>query len=1349
MVQALVSENDPTQFCYNSIVVDDSGRLWLKPCSVAEQLYGLNVVQFDGYDRWPITVRPKSWQGTIQSNLEGFSSKGFLYGFINQNYEKSTLYNFDISRSQLKHTSIVEGIIGGIEEYESGKFWVLQKVKGAFNILHWDGLQIDLYATIPNKSHTNSLDHPFANQAKSNFIYQDSALWIIDKYLPLISFHIPAKSIKKYNVASFPGFNKGLASDLSVANSESFVTIRDSIVYFMHDVLSPQFYQLDLRKATNQFSPISFVSPQKKAEGIWQDELGNLLFIYENTDKTTGAILLDNNKQLFDYTAIIANLPTIEFVHGRDFKQQALFGTRRGAYFVQLFQPNSISTIPTPRGPRHIRQLDSDEFIVWIDQDPKIIKDGQITNRFEQSCFQAALEVPGRKGLLTDSQGQVWLQDRLQLRRYMPDSDGSCIRYPFGMEVDRAQFLPNDKLIIQELKNKELFQFDLNTKEVSPISSKPLQFKSIIHDMQASSNEILWLATNEGLYKVNLINGEVKHYGYTPDFEDHRILVIHEDRRGHLWLGTVSRGIQVFDPQKEEVYQVINETDGLSNNIVVGILEDEDGDIWAATYNGLSLVSPKGKVITILKKKDGLLHNEFNRYAHFKSQDGMLFFGGVNGINILNPQLVKQQLKSSQSTNIYTTQLTYYDAKKEQTTYLRNYVPHTTPLNLTAEQRFLTVNVGMSNYGNSATNRFAYRLAGLQDDWNYMESEHIIRLPNLPSGNYQLEIAGIDHNGNWTSNTIQIPIRAKEFFYRQSWFYVLCAMPFLIFAFLWIRRLRYEKYRLKQEVYKRTLKIRQDKELIQQQANELQQLDQMKSRFFANISHDLRTPITLISGPAELLAEEEYIQAKGAFHKAVLTISKNSKRLLGLIDEILDLARLESKTVKLHEEIISVMAFTQSIFDTYSLEAQRKKVQLDLIVEVEDAMKLLVDPNRLEKILNNLLSNALKFTTPGDNIQLRISKDQEQIIFEVADTGRGIPAEDLPHVFERFFQSKNPHLVQTSGSGIGLSLCQDFAKLMKGSLTVNSTFGQGSTFRLNLPVKDYANASPSRHAKTPKRSNTQTLKLPNSLPPKRSNSSTFRVMIVEDNLEVQGFLQQLLAPHYEIITFDDGQEALDFLVSQKGKPLPVDLILSDINMPRLDGYGLIDAIKKEEPWRQLPMIMLTARLQEHSKLQALRMGVDDYLTKPFSPTELKVRIANILGNYQKRLAYQQEYLKIDPAFETTRSADQVWLEELEKYTLAALSQQIDLTASYLAQQMHISERKIARKTKLLTGLTIGRYIQEVKLQKARHLLEQRTFETIAEVGFACGFKSRSYFTKVFTEYFGKSPSNYLERNQDS
>ena len=358
------------------------------------------------------------------------------------------------------------------------------------------------------------------------------------------------------------------------------------------------------------------------------------------------------------------------------------------------------------------------------------------------------------------------------------------------------------------------------------------------------------------------------------------------------------------------------------------------------------------------------------------------------------------------------------------------------------------------------------------------------------------------------------------------------------------------------------------------------------------------------------------------------------------------------------------------------------------------------------------------------------------ISFEIRDTGRGIPPEDLPHVFDRFFQSKQVALTLNTGSGIGLSLSQELANLLGGNIQVASRLGEGSTFSLLLPA--------SRAAQSDKVTAVSDLHIPDTASyikdiATSTNEEQFRILVVEDNLEVQSFLSSLLSNKYQVVTAKDGQEALRYL-QQKDKA--IDLILSDVNMPVMNGYELLAALKEDKKLRQLPVIMLTAKTRERSKFKALRMGVDDYLTKPFSPTELLLRIQNLLDNYQKRLSFQKEFLAVNPEFEPTISADQKWLKELEKYALHALDQRLDLNANYLATNMAISERQLARKVRLLTGLTVGKYMQEIKLQKARNLIEQNALHTIAEVGYACGFKSPSYFTKLFTEHFGKSPTMY-------
>ena len=1220
---------------------------------------------------------------------------------------------------------------------------MLGKTKSAYLIYHWTNEGLQLTASIPNETHYNKQRSRFYQSLNIEFLYDENTLWIFDKTLPVIAFHLPTKSARKYNVVSFPNYIERALPDPDQFEVNFKMAIRGGQVFVVQSLVGDQFYTMNWGKEGQKFSALPILPPGARAHSVWKDKHNNLLFIFNKDDKRSGnfgAYLIDADNQMYDYSAMLEDMAKINHVSGDDFRDQAYVGTAKGAYLVQAFRKNTIDTYGDTKGLRHIGQLRKEEF--YVNQQSygiRQFKNGAFTDVPNNNCVGNDLVLRGNKQLLTDTKGMLWVKDRYNLIRFLPEESGECVQDSFGFILKYATFIDEHKVALIRSDWNQLVIYDLQLRKSVPISDGPINFQGIVHYVYFGPPNTLWVATSKGLYKVDVSNGHVKRFGDSDDFEDKRILAIHEDQKGRLWLGTVNQGIHIFDVQKEVVIQVVNEGDGLSNNVVVGMLQDEEGVIWAATYNGITLLKENGEIITVLSKKDGLSDNEFNRYAYYKADDGRLLFAGLEGLSIIDPQKVKQVLAAAEPPKIYVSRLSYFDSEKDRVVHLRNYLPREKKLVIPADKRFLSVSVGGSRYGLNSQKRYAYQLEGLDKDWTYIGNEHIIRLPNLPAGKYTLAIVAIDQYGNLSSNSIRIPIHAKEFFYKQSWFYILLALPFLIFALIWIRRLSKEKDILEKEVNKRTIQIRKDKELIEQQANELKQLDRMKSRFFANISHDFRTPLTLITGPAELVDQDDSIPKVPKLKSSLHSILQNGKKLLNLVDEIMDLTKLESNQIKLYEEKLGLKPWCDSIYSSYQAAAKQKRIEFLLDYALDNNYAFLTDPRRLEKILNNLLSNAFKFTTENGAINFNVRLKQQKIYFIVEDSGRGIPPDDLPHVFDRYFQSKQENLTKTTGSGIGLSLSMELAKLMGGDIEVDSEFGKGSIFTLILPAEEGSISTKvittPDYILEPTSSDT-----PQELPPFQEPNS--KILIVEDNLEVQAFLKTLLQEEYQVITKNDGQEAWDFLREHKDS-LPIELVLSDINMPNMDGYELLKAIKKEEKLQQLPVIMLTAKIKEKSKLKALRMGVDDYLTKPFSPTELRLRIRNLLANYHQRISYQKEIKKSSIQFDTPAPADQSWLAELEKHTQEAINKKINLTVSNLAHAMAISERQLARKIKLHTGMTIGKYIQEVKLQKARHLFENRVYNTVSEVCYEVGFNSTSHFAKVFSEYFGKKPSAYL------
>jgi DNA-binding response OmpR family regulator/nitrogen-specific signal transduction histidine kinase len=542
----------------------------------------------------------------------------------------------------------------------------------------------------------------------------------------------------------------------------------------------------------------------------------------------------------------------------------------------------------------------------------------------------------------------------------------------------------------------------------------------------------------------------------------------------------------------------------------------------------------------------------------------------------------------------------------------------------------------------------------------------------------------------------------------------------------------------------RTKQIQDDKELIEEQAHQLLKMDELKTNFFNNISHEIRTPVTLIAAPMKNVLRQHSEEFSEEVKESLDLVHRNAQKLGGLVEELLEISKLDAGTQELYATPTLLFDYLEQLFLPYQAGAKLKKIDYQFDYPLDKKLCLQIDQKRLSKVINNLLSNAIKFTPNGGAIVLsveEVEKEQTFICISVKDNGRGIPEKDLPYIFDRHFQSSKKTVPKEGGAGIGLALAKELTTLMKGEISVESTFGKGSLFKVLLP-KEMAD----KEQKT-------SIDLEEVVVPivvqKEVNyakdNSLPKVLIVEDNPDMQLLIRSTLSEQYHCITANDGQEAWEWFDQKVAHVQDVQLIVSDIMMPRMDGHELLAKLKAHDEWSKLPIVMLTARSSKDAKLKALRLGVDDYLLKPFSSEELQVRVQNLLQNYQKRTVFKEEE-KLQVDFEEVNSDDQNWLAEIEKAALDALEKSIELNAIYLSSTMMISERQLLRKLKSLTGLSIKKYIQEIKLQKARHLLESKAYQTVAEVAYASGFSTPSYLTKLYNSRFGKRPSAYLVKN---
>lgn len=527
------------------------------------------------------------------------------------------------------------------------------------------------------------------------------------------------------------------------------------------------------------------------------------------------------------------------------------------------------------------------------------------------------------------------------------------------------------------------------------------------------------------------------------------------------------------------------------------------------------------------------------------------------------------------------------------------------------------------------------------------------------------------------------------------------------------------------------LYIRRNREQTEQ-AEQLLTLDRAKSRFFANISHELRTPLTLILSPLERALQNTGDGASPQ-HTDLALARKNGQQLLHLVEDILDLSKLDAGELTLSPTSVTLAPLLRRIFFSFESLAQQRRVTLQDALDVDATLAAAIDVRKVEQILNNLLSNAIKYTPAKGTVTLTASQADGTLTLVVQDTGRGIHPDDVDHVFDRYYQSGQAQAPVEGGTGIGLALTQRLVDLMEGSITVASTHDEGSTFTVTLPL--VFTEAPAVSAASLETATAAPHTSASFTPAFVQAGKQARILLVEDHRDMSAYLADLLEPYYDVTRAFDGQEALDSLRTQS-----FDLITSDIMMPRMDGLTFLDTLKQHDSWRHIPFILLTARTDEADKLEGWRLGVDDYITKPFNADELLARIDNLLRNQQEREAWHDAH----DAEPEPLSAEQAFLQHAEQIVLNHLDQST-FTVPNLAQQLSISERNLHRKTKALTGLTPLQFMREIRLQRAYRLLERKAFGTVAEVCYAVGFENPSYFARIFAKRFGQAPSQIIGR----
>ena len=726
----------------------------------------------------------------------------------------------------------------------------------------------------------------------------------------------------------------------------------------------------------------------------------------------------------------------------------------------------------------------------------------------------------------------------------------------------------------------------------------------------------------------------------------------------------------------------------------------------------------------------------------------MIYFGGLYGVNAFNPNDFQSE-KEKANNPLQITDFVQWDKDGNEIAGGKQHLIENSEIIVKPNGRFFRLGFKLLTYDNENEILYAYRLEGKEESWNY-QKENSIRFNGLPYGEHNLVIKAQSADGTWEENEIRITLKVIRPFYLTAWFIILGILVVALGAISLFRyrvtQIKSQARFLEEEVRKRTQKIREDKLLIEQQAESLKSLDKIKSNFFANVSHELRTPLTLISGPVQTMLNNRDLDEKDK--KLLGFVERNTKLLNKLVNEILDLSKLESNEVKLNEDVIEFYPFLQNIVETFNGSDKSSDIHFNVSKAVNKNLVINLDKTRFEKVINNLLSNASKYSGEGGKIHVHVKEGKELLYISVEDEGIGIHEEDLPQIFNRYYQSNNPDAKTEGGTGIGLALCKELLDLMGGSIAVESKLNEGSRFEILIPKKTISKDSFEKAIENDpgEEENVFEENYENSLIREvgiNSNLTNYSILIAEDNVELQEYYRMILEDYNLKIT-DNGRQAMEHLINEEKMP---DLIISDVMMPEMDGVEFLTRIKSSDKWRHIPFVMITAKYDQEVKINALRYGIDDYINKPFDHEEMQVRIANLLKNQDTKKEFTLEN-KADSEEDNTNikisESDLNWLKEFEDYILSNLGDE-NLSISSITKEFVMSESTLLRKLKKLTGLTPKKYIQEIRLNRAKELIEKKSFKTISEIGYHVGYRDSTSFSRSFKSRFGISPSKLHEK----
>lgn len=979
----------------------------------------------------------------------------------------------------------------------------------------------------------------------------------------------------------------------------------------------------------------------------------------------------------------------------------------------------------------------------------RLVNQGQPDEAFVQYPFDpdgAGLVSAFISSMASDDKGNLWIGTYDGLDRYNPETD---TYNHFTTESGRRMMLSRIGILL----------FD--------------------HD------ENLWLGTEHGLLKMKFGPGQedFKLKVFTHDenrqnsLRDDRVISLHEDSEHRFWIGTYGFGLNLLESEDSGgVFTDYTTRDGLSNNIVYTITEDNGGDLWLTTAYGLSRFDPGRNRFDNYYMSDGLQNNEYFWNASFRNDQGKLYFGGMKGLNAFYPDSIDKYIVEADLPVVITDLRIYNESVKPNETrngvkVLDRSVWNADKAWISYRSKEISLEFSAMNYEQPASVKYAYMLEGLDENWNEVTSgRRFATYTNLNPGRYVFRVRSTNSLGEWTDESSDLEINIVPPFWRTWAFRIVM---FLVLAGLLILYVQYRFYILKthrreleQLVKERTAEIGAQKERLSLQNEQIQSqrdkladlnrkiqvVNERKLKFFTNVSHEFRTPLTLITGPIEGLLERTDLP--GDIRHVLDLVDRNAQRLLHLINQLMDFRKIEKKKMQLHVSRMDINDFLENTVEAFTPLAEQKGIRFEFAA-LEGEPETWFDHQKVEDITYNLLSNAFKNTPNGGRILLKVTRKKQSrshVSIEVSDNGPGISEDKLAHIFDRYYHIES-RSNETTGTGIGLSLTRELVKCHKGTISVDSTVGSGTTFIVDLPAgrEDFDDSDITDKPYEPSAIIRQVEKLTHRImsgdkglirtgPLKTGSGKKPAVLIIEDNDELRQFIAIKLGETCRVLEARNGKAGYDLALT--GNP---DVIVSDIMMPEMDGLELCRKIKTSLMTSHVPVILLTARSELEDEITGLQTGADRYLAKPFHFELLHANISSLIESRKRLFEAFLVQKNLDTKILATNTTDEMFLRKI----IGIIDENIsdtNLNVSYLSRKMSISRSHLHKKMMALANLSPVDFINNVRLKKSIELLSDASLN-ISEIAYMVGYSDPKYFSRLFRRQFGTSPSRYREALQ--